>query len=66
MSTNVELILAGNKSDMFEFSEVNETEARNYAKEHNAVYKLVSAKSGTGIGVFNYYYFRIFMKLLVE
>ena len=58
--------MAGNKSDMFEFSEVDETEARNFAKEHNAVYKVVSAKSGTGIGGFDYYYFRIFMKLLVE
>jgi hypothetical protein len=34
---------------MFEFEEIEEATARNYAKEHNIIFKLVSAKSSNGI-----------------
>jgi hypothetical protein len=47
--------LAGNKSDMYDHLEVKETDAKIFAKENNAVYKLVSAKTGNAIEVFNYY-----------
>jgi hypothetical protein len=46
------MIVAGNKSDMFEYEEVDENSGRNFAKEHNAVFKLVSAKSAFGIEVY--------------
>ncbi|MFM7853894.1 MAG: hypothetical protein ACKO96_18715, partial [Flammeovirgaceae bacterium] len=45
------MIVAGNKSDMFEYEEVDENSGRNFAKENNAVFKLVSAKSSFGIEV---------------
>jgi hypothetical protein len=36
---------------MFEFEEVKESEARAFAKENGAVFKLVSAKNAKGIEV---------------
>jgi hypothetical protein len=41
--------LAANKSDLFDKEQVSEAEAREYAKEIGAVFKLTSASSGTGI-----------------
>ena len=41
--------LAANKSDLFDREQVSEAEAREYAKEIGAVFKLTSASSGTGI-----------------
>ena len=41
--------LFGNKSDLFEKEQVPEAEARNYAKEIGAIFKLSSACNGTGI-----------------
>ena len=43
------LALVGNKSDMFENEEVKEEEAKAYAKEINATFMLVSAKSGDNV-----------------
>ncbi len=36
--------VAGNKSDLYEKEEVQDSEGENFAKEHNAIFKLVSAK----------------------
>lgn len=41
--------IAGNKSDMFDHEEVNEDDARNFAKEINAVFKPTSAATNLGI-----------------
>ena len=47
---NVILGLIGNKSDLYlENEEVSEEDARNYANEINAVFKLTSALNGSGI-----------------
>ena len=43
------LAVVGNKTDLFENEEVNEEEARNWAKEIGAIFALVSAKTGVGI-----------------
>ena len=43
------IFLVGNKSDLYEQEEVNEEEAREYAKEINSLFKLVSAQNGDGI-----------------
>ena len=45
----VVLAVVGNKSDMFEKEEVKEEEGRAYAKEINASFMLVSAKTGDNI-----------------
>lgn len=45
------MIIAGNKSDQFEFEEVNENYVRAFAKEYGIAFKLVSAKSANGIDV---------------
>ena len=41
--------LAANKSDLFDKEQVPEQEARNYASEIGAVFKLTSACTATGI-----------------
>ena len=47
---NIILGLIGNKSDLYlDKEEVSEEEARNYAKEINAIFKLTSALNGNGI-----------------
>ena len=43
------LAVVGNKTDLFENEQVNEEEARNWAKEIGAIFGLVSAKTGVGI-----------------
>ena len=43
------IVLAGNKSDLYEQEVVNEREARKYAKEIGATFKLTSAFTGAGI-----------------
>ena len=40
------LAVVGNKTDLFENEQVNEEEARNWAKEIGAIFGLVSAKTG--------------------
>ena len=44
--------MVANKSDMFEYEEVNENMARSFAKEQGIPYRSVSAKSANGIDVF--------------
>lgn len=46
---NVIFGIAGNKADLFDNEEVNEQEARAFAKEINAVYKPTSAATNLGI-----------------
>lgn len=46
---DVIVFIVGNKSDLYEKEAVNEEEARQYAKDINALYKLVSAENGDGI-----------------
>ena len=46
---DVIVFIVGNKSDIYEKEVVNEEEARQYAKDINALYKLVSAENGDGI-----------------
>ena len=43
------LAVVGNKSDLYEVEQVSEEEGREYAKEINAMYMLVSAKNGDNI-----------------
>ena len=43
------LVIAGNKSDLIEQETVDEGEARNFAKELNAIFISTSAKSSEGI-----------------
>ena len=43
------LAVVGNKSDLYENEKVSEEEGRNYAKEINAIFMLVSAKNGDNI-----------------
>ena len=44
------IVIVGNKSDLFDDGEiVKEEDARNYAKEINALFNLVSAKTALGI-----------------
>ena len=42
--TNIVLGVAGNKSDLFEIEEVSEEEGENFAKEHNGIFRMISAK----------------------
>ena len=43
------LAIVGNKCDLYEQEAVSEEEARQFAKEHDAIYATVSAKSGLNI-----------------
>ena len=47
--TNVCKVLVGNKSDLFETEAVTEEEGEKFAKEKNAEFMLVSAKTGDNI-----------------
>ncbi len=44
LGKNIIIGVAGNKSDLYEEEKVKENEGRNFAKKHNATFKLVSAK----------------------
>lgn len=46
---NIMIVIVGNKSDLFENEQVNEEEARKYAKEINACFFLASAKSTSSV-----------------
>jgi len=46
---NIILVIAANKSDLIEQEQVDEGEARNFAKELNAIFISTSAKSSEGI-----------------
>ena len=46
---NIILVIAANKSDLIEHEQVDEGEARNFAKELNAIFISTSAKSSEGI-----------------
>jgi len=43
------IFVLGNKSDLYEREAINEEDARKYAEDINALYKLVSAQNGEGI-----------------
>ena len=43
------LAVVGNKNDLYEIEKVSEDEGRNYAKEINAIFMIVSAKNGDNI-----------------
>ena len=45
------LAICGNKSDLFEVEEVPEDEARKFAEEQDAIFMLVSAKTGDNINL---------------
>ena len=44
LGRNIILGIAGNKSDLYEIEKVKDSEGQKYAKDHNAIFKLVSAK----------------------
>jgi len=46
---DVIIAIAANKSDLYEYEEVSNTEVEEFAKEINAIYKQTSALNGTGI-----------------
>ena len=43
--------IAGNKSDQYENENINEEDARNYAKSIDGIFELVSAKTGSNIEI---------------
>ena len=56
--------IAANKSDLCEEGDLNEQEAKDFAKEINAVFKCTSAKSSAGIEV-NKKYFNLLKCLCI-
>ena len=46
---NVIIVISANKSDLYEYEEVSNTEVEEFAKEINVIYKQTSALNGTGI-----------------
>ena len=65
------LAVVGNKSDLYEIEKVSEEEGRNYAKEINAIFMLVSAKNGDNINnlfndIVNLYWEPIFQEKVDE
>ena len=46
---NIILVLIGNKSDLYEFEEVNKKEGMGFAEKIGAIFKLTSAKNNVGI-----------------
>ena len=46
---DVIIAVVGNKSDLYEKEEITENEGREFAVKINAIFKLTSAQSGTGI-----------------
>ncbi len=44
LGKNIILGIAGNKSDLYEQEKVKDNEGKKFAKDHNALFKLVSAK----------------------
>ena len=46
---NIIVAVAANKSDLLDMEQVNEEEARNFAKENNALFFETSAKNGLGV-----------------
>jgi Ras-related protein Rab-4B len=45
---NIIIAIVGNKSDLAQY-EVNTSEGQAFANEHNAIFKLISAKKNSGI-----------------
>ena len=43
------MALVGNKNDLYEEQIVSDKEGKEYAKEINAIFKTVSAKTGNGV-----------------
>lgn len=43
------MAIAGNKSDMYEYEEISEAEAKALAKEIGAIYQTTSAKLANGV-----------------
>ena len=65
------LAVVGNKNDLYEIEKVSEEEGRNYAKEINAIFMLVSAKNGDNINnlfndIVNLYWEPIFQEKVDE
>ena len=48
-SQDVVLVLLGNKSDLYEYEEVTEEQAEEFAKSINAIYQQTSAANGSGV-----------------
>ena len=48
-SQDVVLVLVGNKSDLYEYEEVTEEQAEEFAKSINAIYQQTSAANGSGV-----------------
>ena len=46
---NIKIAIAANKSDMVEQEAVHLSEGKKFAEDHNAIFKMTSAKDGTGI-----------------
>ena len=43
------MVLVGNKSDLYEYEEVTEEQAEEFAKSINAIYQQTSAANGSGV-----------------
>ena len=47
--SNVIIVIVGNKSDLYEYEEINEEEAKEFAESVNAIYQQTSAAQNSGI-----------------
>ena len=64
LGNNIVLGVAGNKSDLYEQEEVHENEGENFAKAHNAIFKLISAKANKeGIDILFEELFKKYIKM---
>ena len=51
---NIQIIVCGNKSDLYEYEDVDSKEVDEFCKEKDVPSYIVSAKNGTGINVYHY------------
>lgn len=49
LPAEIPILIAGNKSDLYNNIAIQEEMARNYAKSHNSQYFATSAKTGNGV-----------------
>jgi hypothetical protein len=52
ITIKIVLVLAANKSDLYQYEDVPELTGKNFAKEINALFIQTSAKSAAGIDVY--------------
>ncbi|MCQ2817674.1 MAG: GTP-binding protein [archaeon] len=56
---NTIIIICGNKSDLYEYEDVDSEEVTTFCEDNNVKFYLVSAKTGSGINVRKYLFYLI-------